>query len=187
MMAGLAAEHGEEKTVMIDATYLKAHRTATSLGVKKGARTPDWPNQRRHEHQVARHLRQSGTPAQPVRHGRRGQRLHRCASLVGQPAECRMASRGPWLRRRLVQRSIERQRHTRLHPRTKAAQDDRQIRQAPVQAPQPHRDHVRQAQGLAARRNQIRQMPEGLPVSHRSRRTRYLLAMSPEPKPHKLR
>ena len=36
MMAGLAAEHGEEKTVMIDATYLKAHRTATSLGVKKG-------------------------------------------------------------------------------------------------------------------------------------------------------
>lgn len=36
MMVGLAAEHGEEKTVMIDATYLKAHRTASSLGVKKG-------------------------------------------------------------------------------------------------------------------------------------------------------
>ena len=36
MMAGLAAGHGEEKTVMIDATYLKAHRTATSMGVKKG-------------------------------------------------------------------------------------------------------------------------------------------------------
>jgi len=36
IMAGLAAEHGEKKTVMIDATYLKAHRTATSMGVKKG-------------------------------------------------------------------------------------------------------------------------------------------------------
>lgn len=36
MMAGLAAEHGEETTVMIDATYLKAHRTATSMAVKKG-------------------------------------------------------------------------------------------------------------------------------------------------------
>ena len=36
MMAGLASEHGEQKTVMIDATYLKAHRTATSMGVKKG-------------------------------------------------------------------------------------------------------------------------------------------------------
>ena len=36
MMVGLAAEHGEEKTVMIDATYLKAHRTATSMAAKKG-------------------------------------------------------------------------------------------------------------------------------------------------------
>ena len=35
-MTGLATEHGEEETVMIDATYLKAHRIATSLGVKKG-------------------------------------------------------------------------------------------------------------------------------------------------------
>ena len=33
---GLAAKHGEEKTVMIDATYLKAHRTATSMAAKKG-------------------------------------------------------------------------------------------------------------------------------------------------------
>ena len=36
MMAGLAALHGEKNTVMIDATYLKAHRTASNLGVKKG-------------------------------------------------------------------------------------------------------------------------------------------------------
>jgi hypothetical protein len=36
MMAGLAVEHCEKKTMMIDATYLKAHRTATSMGVKKG-------------------------------------------------------------------------------------------------------------------------------------------------------
>jgi hypothetical protein len=36
MLIGLASDHGEEKTVMIDATYLKAHRTASSLGVKKG-------------------------------------------------------------------------------------------------------------------------------------------------------
>jgi transposase len=36
MMAGLAAGHGEKKTVMIDATYLKAHGTATSMAAKKG-------------------------------------------------------------------------------------------------------------------------------------------------------
>jgi len=36
MMEGLAAEGAEPKTLMIDATYLKAHRTASSLRVKKG-------------------------------------------------------------------------------------------------------------------------------------------------------
>ena len=36
IMEGLAAESAEQKTVMIDATYLKAHRTASSLRLKKG-------------------------------------------------------------------------------------------------------------------------------------------------------
>lgn len=36
ILAGLAAESVEQATVMIDAIYLKAHRTASSLGVKKG-------------------------------------------------------------------------------------------------------------------------------------------------------
>jgi len=37
IMEGLAAAGADPKTVMIDATYLKAHRTASSLAVKKGA------------------------------------------------------------------------------------------------------------------------------------------------------
>ena len=36
MFQGLAAQGQEPSTVMIDATYLKAHRTASSLGLKKG-------------------------------------------------------------------------------------------------------------------------------------------------------
>ncbi|MBN2973486.1 IS5 family transposase [Sphingomonas floccifaciens] len=36
MMEGLAAAGAEPQTVMIDATYLKAHRTASSLRIKKG-------------------------------------------------------------------------------------------------------------------------------------------------------
>ena len=36
IMMGLAAESAEHKTIMIDATYLNAHRTASSLCVKKG-------------------------------------------------------------------------------------------------------------------------------------------------------
>ena len=38
MMEGLATpQTPDRKTIMIDATYLKAHRTASSLAVKKGA------------------------------------------------------------------------------------------------------------------------------------------------------
>ena len=36
IMMGLAAESAESKRIMIDATYLKAHRTASSLRAKKG-------------------------------------------------------------------------------------------------------------------------------------------------------
>jgi transposase len=36
IMVGLAAENVEHKAIMIDATYLKAHRMALSLRVKKG-------------------------------------------------------------------------------------------------------------------------------------------------------
>ena len=35
MMDGLSAKGAELKTIMIDATYLKAHHTASSLGLKK--------------------------------------------------------------------------------------------------------------------------------------------------------
>ncbi len=41
-MEGLASEAAAPKTVMIDATYLKAHRAATSLWSKRGLMTsPD--------------------------------------------------------------------------------------------------------------------------------------------------
>jgi transposase len=36
IMTGLAAETSDNQTISIDATYLKAHRTASSLRLKKG-------------------------------------------------------------------------------------------------------------------------------------------------------
>jgi len=36
MMEGLSGAQAERRTVMIDTTYLKAHRTASILAVKKG-------------------------------------------------------------------------------------------------------------------------------------------------------
>lgn len=39
MMEGLASKGTEQKTIMIDATYLKVHRMASSLRAKKGGLT----------------------------------------------------------------------------------------------------------------------------------------------------
>ena len=36
MTEGLSAQRAAPQTIMIDATYLKAHRTASRLGAKKG-------------------------------------------------------------------------------------------------------------------------------------------------------
>ena len=57
------------------------------------------------------------------------------------------------------------------------AQENRQVRQAALQTPQPYRDHVRQAQGLAVRGDPLRQVSKGLPVSHRSSGHRHLLVV----------
>ncbi|WP_406622275.1 IS5 family transposase [Pararhodobacter zhoushanensis] len=96
MMEGLASEAATPKTVMIDATYLKAHRTASSLRVKKGVWRPagplDRPHEGRVEHQAARSDGRQRS-SDPVLHEcRSGQRLHRCGSSVGQPASGRMAA-----------------------------------------------------------------------------------------------
>ncbi|WP_367151532.1 transposase [Leisingera sp. F5] len=72
---------------------------------------------------------------------------------------------------------LERQGDTSLHPRQEVAWQTRSIRQAQVQAAQPHRDHVRPIEGLAACRHPLRQMSENLPLSHRARRRRHLLAL----------
>ena len=53
IMTGLAAD-AAEKTIMIDATYLKAHRTASSLWVKRGAWQADRANEGWDEYKTSR-------------------------------------------------------------------------------------------------------------------------------------
>lgn len=62
IMTGLAAEGSDQKTIMIDATYLKAHRTASSLRLKKGAWQADRAHQGWYEYNTARRYRQPRTP-----------------------------------------------------------------------------------------------------------------------------
>jgi transposase len=53
IMTRLAAEAPNHKTISIDATYLKAHRTASRLRLKRGAWTSCRANKRRHKHEAA--------------------------------------------------------------------------------------------------------------------------------------
>ena len=69
-----------------------------------------------------------------------------------------------------------------MHPGQKISHKGRQIRQTTIQKPQQDRDHVRSPQRLEACCDTLRQVPDRLPVSRRSRRNRPVLAMSPDPK-----
>ncbi len=82
MMEGLAAESADPKTVMIDATYLKAHRTASSLRLKKGAWTTDRAHQGWHEHEAACSCRCQWPTAQLLHNRWSNQRLYRCSGLA---------------------------------------------------------------------------------------------------------
>ena len=62
IFAELAGKGGKPERIMIDATHLKAHRTAASL-LKKGLFPDVSAHQRRPELQAARSLRQQWAPA----------------------------------------------------------------------------------------------------------------------------
>ena len=111
--------------------------------------------------------------SQPVRSATTAEPLLWLAQL----SKDRVDAGGSGLRCRLVQGCVERQGHKRLHPGAENPQEESSIRQAPLQTPQPHRDHVRQAQGLATSCNPIRQVPHCLLLGHSPRRNRPLLAL----------
>ena len=95
IMTGLAADAPDNRTISIDATYLKAHRTASSLRLKKGVWQADRADKRWYEHEVARRHRHDWT-ADPVLHDRRpGQRLHWSQSPNGKPTCRRLVIRRP--------------------------------------------------------------------------------------------
>lgn len=67
-----------------------------------------------------------------------------------------------------------------LHSRQEVARQANEARQAPLQAPQQDRDHIRTPEGLATGRYMLRPMPEGIPIGHRPRSNRHVLAMKQE-------
>jgi hypothetical protein len=77
-----------------------------------------------------------------------------------------------WLRE-----ALETQEDKALHPWPEVPHEDPEIRQAALQKAKQDRDHVRASQGLAARRNALRQMPGNLPFCHLIGSNRDLLAV----------
>lgn len=57
------------------------------------------------------------------------------------------------------------------------SQEGGAIRQEALQTAQPHRDHVRAVEGLVARQNLIRPMPENFVLHDHARRNRLVLAV----------
>ena len=93
IMTGLAAEAPDNKTISIDATYLKAHRTASSLWLKKGARASDRTDKRRHEYEVTCCHRCQRTPDPFLYNRWSSERLHRRGSFDEHLAGSRLAAR----------------------------------------------------------------------------------------------
>ena len=71
IMVGLAAKDPDPRTIMIDATSRTARLVACVR--KRGARSPDRSNERRHEHKAARRHRCERSAHSPLHVGRTGQ------------------------------------------------------------------------------------------------------------------
>jgi len=112
MMEGLSAQRAEPQTVMIDATYLKAHRTASSLGVKRGSRASDRTDKRRHEHEITRHHRCQRASFELLHHAPQVSDYTGAAALLDDlpKAKWMLADRGydaDWFRDALEQKGIK--------------------------------------------------------------------------------
>lgn len=93
ILAELTAKRGMPEQLMIDATHLKAHRTAASL-LKRGCSPTYRTHQRRVELQAACCLRWSRSATDPAFERRADERLQRCRADAacfsqGKDASCR--------------------------------------------------------------------------------------------------
>lgn len=116
MLTELAAQGQQTETVMIDATHLKAHCTASSLRGKKGACTLYRPQPRRADLEAARRHRCEGSARCPGADRGADLGLHRRKTAAVSHTGRRDASRRPWLRCGLVPQRLDRTGYPALHP-----------------------------------------------------------------------
>ena len=116
IFATLARKGGKPERIMIDATHLKAHRTAASLLKKEGPVPRRIGRTRRAELQAARGLPQQRTPARHALKRGADERLQGRGADVACHAQGQTAPGRQQLRCRLVPRCPGKARRLRLHP-----------------------------------------------------------------------
>lgn len=113
----LARRGGKPDRIMIDATHLKAHRTAASL-LKKGCSPPYRAHQRRTELQAACGVRWPGAACRAAAFGRTDEQSQGRGIDTGRLAARQRAHRRSWIRQRRVSRGSTAKAHYALHPST---------------------------------------------------------------------
>lgn len=161
IMEGLASEGADEKTVMIPATSLKAHRTVSSLRMKKGGGDDKRERLTGHARGGLNTWLQAVTDAKgrPLRFF---MTMGQVSDDTGAAARPGGLSAAKWL--------IADRDH-------RACGAPRPIRQAAIQAAEPDQHHVRRAERPTPHRHARRHVPEGLPICRPARRNRHLLAL----------
>ena len=128
IIMGLAEQAPDNTTISIDATYLNAHRTASSLGLKKGAWASDRTDQRWEEYKTPRSYRRQRTSCPLLYHGWSSQRLYWCSCIDERLTRGGLVTCRQGIRRQLVPRRPDRQGNSSLYLGVQIAQDDYQIR-----------------------------------------------------------
>ncbi len=114
ILAELAAQSGGTEKLMIDATHLKAHRTAASL-LKKGS-TPMYRTQPgRVDYQTAGGLRRQGTAAAAASERGTGQRSQDCCRSSRAATARQLPARRQGLQFRCLPAGAGRSRHHAVH------------------------------------------------------------------------
>jgi hypothetical protein len=119
MMEGQAASSATPKMIIIDGTDLKAHRTASSLRIKKGTSAAHRSHQGRHEYEAPRRHGRERSPAELLHDRWLGQRLLQHGRAARRSAQGAVDACRPRLRRRLVQGRSSGKEHHALHSGTK--------------------------------------------------------------------
>ena len=184
IFATLAGESAATDTVMIDATHLKAHRTAASL-LKKGRSPPHRSTKGGLNSKLHAVCDREGKPLiLLLTEGQVSDYRGAATVLPYLPdADRLIADKGydsDWFRQALTVLEI-----TPCIPGRGEPKGADPLRRRPLQAAQPHRANVRQAQGLATHRHTIRPLRPHLHERHLHRRNRHLLVMSSEPRAYR--